>query len=178
MFYVKKIGLICLALLPAIAFSHGPARVKVVKDIEVKASPDKVWSLVKGACSIKDWNKSVTDCSTDGEGAGARRELTLENGEKIKVKFSKFDEERKRILSTLELEQGRIIKGMPIATLGTFLSVTESGSGSKVELKGAFYRSFPGQEPPPDMTDEACKEAVLELYTNGLEGIKQLAEGS
>ena len=165
-----------LIIIPALASSHGPARVKVAKDIEINASPEAVWAIVTDICSIKDWNASITDCSSNGNEVGSKRDLTLDNGEKITEKMSKIDENSKRILSTLELEQGRIIKGMPIATLGTFLTVSENGSGSKVELKGAFYRAFPGQEPPPDMTDDACKEAVLKMYTNGLEGLKQMAE--
>ncbi len=171
-----KYSLIVFALIPALSFGHGPARVKVVQEIEINASADEVWAIVSGLCSIKDWNSSITECSGEGDGKGATRSLTLENGEVIKEKISKYDAESKRILSTLDLEQGRIIKGMPIATLGTFLTVSENGSGSKVELKGAFYRAFPGQQPPPDMTDETCKEAVLKMYNNGLEGIKSVAE--
>ncbi|MCG8377836.1 MAG: SRPBCC family protein, partial [Proteobacteria bacterium] len=69
-----------------------------------------------------------------------------------------------------------VVPGLPIATHGSTMTVTESDSGSRIQWKGAFYRSFPGQQPPPDQTDAACIEAVTKLYKTGLEGIKAAAE--
>ena len=56
------------------------------------------------------------------------------------------------------------------------ITITESNGISKVQWKGAFYRSFPGQQPPPELTDEACIKAVTNLYKTGLENIKKIAE--
>ena len=55
-------------------------------------------------------------------------------------------------------------------------SISENGGKSKVQWKGAFYRSFPGQQPPPELTDEACIKAVTKLYKTGLENLKNIAE--
>ena len=52
----------------------------------------------------------------------------------------------------------------------------KNGGKSKVQWKGAFYRSFPGQQPPPELTDEACIKAVTKLYKTGLENLKNIAE--
>ncbi len=174
--FIKTL-LVSLVMIPALAFAHGPARVKVDKEIEINASPDKVWSIISDYCAIKDWHPDISECSADkGSEPESVREITLANGEKVKEKLFKIDGEKKFMQFALELEKGRIVEGLPVSTLGGRLSVTENGGGSKVEWKGAFYRAFPGQEPPPELSDEACKEAVEKLYTNGLESIKKLAE--
>ena len=176
---MKNLELIILALIiaPALAFAHGPSRQKVVEEIEINASPDKVWSIISDFCSIQDWHPGIKSCTADnGSKIESVRTIELENGEKIKEKLFKLDVGNKRIQYAMQLEKGRVIPGLPIATHGATMSVSESGSGSKVQWKGAFYRSFPGQQPPPDQTDQACIEAVTKLYKTGLEGIKAAAE--
>ena len=172
-----KTLLISFIVLPALALAHGPARVKVVKEIEINASPAKVWEIISDYCSIKDWHPDISECSADnGSEPESIREITLPNGEKVREKLFKIDADKKFMQYALQLEQGRIIEGFPVSTLGAKITVSESDSGSKVEWKGAFYRSFPGPNPPPELSDEACKEAVEKLYISGLENIKKLAE--
>ena len=101
----------------------------------------------------------------------------IKNGEKINEVLFKLDAENKRMQYGMqELGEGRIIKGLPIATHGSIISISENEGKSKVQWKGAFYRSFPGQQPPPELTDKACIEAVTIFYKTGLENLKKLAE--
>ncbi|MCG8325154.1 MAG: SRPBCC family protein [Thiotrichales bacterium] len=168
---------ISLIIFPGLVFAHGPARVKVVKEIEINASPDKVWEIISDYCSIKDWHPDISECTADkGSETESVREITLANGEKIKEKLFKIDAGKKFMQYALQLEKGRIIEGLPVSTHGAKITVSESGGGAKVEWKGAFYRAFPGQNPPPEMSDETCKAAVEKLYVNGLDNIKKLAE--
>ncbi len=171
-----KLSLLSILLIPALASAHGPTPLKFDLEVEVSASPDEVWSMVNKLCSVKDWNESITECSSTGEGLGAFRELTLDNGEVLKEEVTKVQEDRKRILTTLKVEGGRVIKGMPIRSMGTFLSVAESGSGAKVKIRGTAYSSFEGKSPPPDRTDAACKAAVEALHTKTLNGMKKYFE--
>ncbi|NOG60779.1 MAG: SRPBCC family protein [Proteobacteria bacterium] len=154
------------------ASAHGPTPLKFDLEIEVNASPDEVWAVVNNLCSVKDWNESITECSSTGEGLGAFRELTLDNGEVLKEEVTKVQADRKRMLTTLKVEEGRVIKGMPIRSMGSFLSVAESSSGSKVKIRGTAYSSFEGKSPPPDRTDSVCKAAVEALHTKTLNGLK------
>jgi len=167
-----KLSLLSILLIPALAFAHGPARQKTVVEIEVDASPDKVF------CSIADWNPMVTSCTaTQGSEIGSIRTIEFDNGEKITEKLFKLDAGEKKILYAMEqLEKGRIIKDLPIATLSTTITVTDNGGKSTVKMKGAFYRAFPGPTPPEDKTDAACIEAVNKIYKSGLDNIKTLAE--
>ncbi len=171
-----KYSLITLALIPLLSYAHGPTPLKFDLEVEVSASPDEVWVMVNKLCSVKDWNESITECSSTGEGLGAFRDYTLDNGEALKEELTKVQADRKRILTTLRIEEGRVIKGMPIRSMGTFLSVAESGSGSKVNIRGTAYSSFEGKSPPPDRTDTACKAAVEALHSKTLDGMKKYFE--
>ena len=65
---------------------------------------------------------------------------------------------------------------MPVNTHGATITVKDGGGKSIVEWKGAFYRSFPGPNPPPELSDETASKVLSEFYTAGLEKIKALAE--
>ncbi len=172
-----KLLIISLLLIPALSLAHGPSRQKVTESIEINASPDKVWKVINDFCSIQDWHPGIKTCASDnGSEIGAIRTVELENGEKIKEKLFKLDPEKKRIQYAMEPEKGRVIEGFPVATHGATITVSDNGGNSTVEWKGAFYRAFPGQQPPPELSDAACKEAVSKLYTDGLTSIKALAE--
>jgi len=56
--------------------------------------------------------------------------------------------------------------------------VTASGAGqSVVEWRGAFYRAYPNNDPPPDQNDEAAIKAITSLYQGGLQNLKKIVEG-
>ena len=167
-----KLSLLGILLIPVLAYSHGPTPLKFDLEAEVNASPDEVWAMVNKLCLVKDWNESVTECSSTGEGLGAKRELTLDNGEVLNEEVTKVQADRKKMLTTLKVEKGRVIKGMPIMSMGSFISVSESGSGSKVKIRGTAYSSFEGKSPPPDRTDSACKAAVEAFHSKTLDGMK------
>lgn len=177
---MKNLKLILLGLLlaPVLASAHGPSRQKVIEKIEINAAPDKVWAIISDYCSIAEWSPMIKSCTADkGSEIGSIRTIELDNGEKIKEKLYKLDAEKKKMLYAMQqLEKGRLIKGLPIATLSSTITVTDNGGKSSVQLKGAFYRAFSGPQPPADQTDEACTEAVEKLYKSSLEGLKALAE--
>ena len=57
------------------------------------------------------------------------------------------------------------------------ITVKDNGGKSEVEWKGAFYRGFMNNDPPPELTDEAGIKAVTGIYKSGLEALKAKAEG-
>ena len=174
----SQVILISIFLIPSLVLAHGPSRQKVTQEIEVNASAESIWKIVGEFCSIQDWHPGIKSCTSDnGTTVKSVRTIELENGEKINEVLYKHDKDNKRIQYGMqELEEGRVIDGLPIATHGSTITITESNGISKVQWKGAFYRSFPGQQPPPELTDEACIKAVTNLYKTGLENIKKIAE--
>ncbi len=172
-----KLILLCTLLIPSLVMAHGPSRQKVTETVEINASPDKVWGIISDFCSIKDWHPDINSCTSDkGSEVGAIRTIELANGEKINEKLFKLDAEKKRVQYAMQLEKGRVVEGLPIATHGSTMTITDNGGKTTLEWKGAFYRSFPGQQPPPELSDAACIEAVTKLYKDGLAGIKAEAE--
>ena len=56
------------------------------------------------------------------------------------------------------------------------ITVSGEGNQSTVEWRGAFYRGFPNNDPPPDQNDEAAVKAVTAVYQSGLANLKALVE--
>ena len=171
----SKLTLIALMLIPSLVMAHGPSRQKVVQEVEINAPADKVWGIISDYCSIKDWNPAVTACESDkGSEVDATRTITLENGQQMKEKLVKYNTEGTMYQYMLTEPN---IDAMPINTHGATLTV-KAGEGGKtiVEWKGSFYRSFPGPNPPPELSDETATKILTEFYTAGLQNIKKLAE--
>jgi hypothetical protein len=70
------------------------------------------------------------------------------------------------------------VKVLPVTNYSSTLTVTPSADGKSATLEwaGAFYRGFPNNDPPPELSDEAAKTAVSGLYKAGLEALKKKIE--
>lgn len=170
-----KLGLIGLLLIPALASAHGPSRLKVTKDIEINASPDKVWAVIADFCAIQEWHPAVEKCETSGgTEKGTTRVLTLGNGESFTEELLSHDPEG--------MSYGyRITEpnhdAVPVGTYGSTISVSAGDNGGAVlNWKGFFYRAYPNNDPPPELSDEAAMDAVTNIYDTGMARIKELAE--
>lgn len=170
-----KLGLIGLLLIPALASAHGPSRLKVVKEIDINAAPEKVWAVIADFCAIQDWHPAVTKCeSSGGTEEGTTRVLTLENGEAFTEELLNYSGE--------EMSYGYRISepnhdAVPVGTYGSTIDVNEGeNGGTKLVWKGFFYRAYANNDPPPELSDEAAVEAVTGIYESGMAKIKELAE--
>jgi hypothetical protein len=57
--------------------------------------------------------------------------------------------------------------------------VIDNGKGgSTVEWKGAFYRGYMLNDPPPELNDEASVAAVRGVYRAGLDNLKKIADAA
>ncbi len=105
--------------------------------------------------------------------AGAKRTLTLKGGGKIEEALTRYDAASK----TLGYEITNVdVKVLPIANYSSTLSVAGEGGKSTVTWKGAFYRGYINNDPPPELSDEAAVKAVTGVYDAGLAAIKAKAE--
>ena len=65
------------------------------------------------------------------------------------------------------------VKVLPVNNYTSHLTVTADGEGkSKVQWRGAFYRGFPNNDPPPELSDQAAIDAVTGVYKAGLDALK------
>jgi hypothetical protein len=167
-------GILLMALAPALAMAHGPTRQKVNSGLEINAPADKVWAIL-GNFQDMSWHPAFT--ATEGNGGndvGATRTLTLKNGGKVAETLTKRSDEDR----TLSYEINSVdVKDFPVANYSSSITVKGTEEKSIVEWRGAFYRGFMNNDPPPELSDEAAIEAVSNLYQEGLAALKAQLEG-
>ena len=184
---VKMIGLVAalgLGLAPG-AEAHGPTRKKVVETVTINASPAKVWAVM-GNFQDMSWVPGVK--STTGTGGNsidaknddnevAKRVITLDNGGVINEGLYKYDASKHAYSYRIDKVD---VKVLPVNDYSSTISVdtTDGGKTSVVEWRGAFYRGFMNNDPPPELNDEASVAAVRGLYKAGLGGLKKKVEAA
>jgi hypothetical protein len=162
-----------IALLPAAASAHGPTRQKVVTKIEINAPVEKVWAAV-GNFQDMSWHPLFKKTEgTGGNDPGATRTLTLESGAKIEEKLGKRSEEER----SLQYEITKVdVKDVPVSNYSSTIIVSGTPEKSIVEWRGAFYRGYVNNDPPPELSDEAAVAAINKVYQTGLGALKAQME--
>jgi hypothetical protein len=178
-FVIARRGLVLAALsLGALASSatlaHGPTRQEVTETIEINAPAAKVWAVVGNFYDL-GWLPAVAKT----EGAGdlvpekSIRHVTLKNGGEIDESLDKYDAQKFTVAYRIEKVD---VKILPVTNYSSTLTVTFAGNKSTVEWRGAFYRGYPLNDPPPELNDAAAIKAVTELYKSGLAALKAKIE--
>lgn len=71
------------------------------------------------------------------------------------------------------------VKVLPVNNYSSTITVLPAEGGkSTVEWRGAFYRGYPNNDPPPELNDDAAIKAVTALYRKGLDNLKKKFEAS
>ncbi|BBE72217.1 SRPBCC family protein [Oharaeibacter diazotrophicus] len=165
---------VAVAFTPVVASAHGPTRQKVEITTEVAAPADKTWAVVSNFGDMS-WLPVVTKLEATGNDVGAERTITLANGEVIKERIEKFDAGKMMMMYRMEADN---IKALPVTNYSSRLTVKDAGGGkSTITWWGAFYRGYPNNDPPADLSDEAAVKAITDLYNTGLAGMKKKIEG-
>jgi hypothetical protein len=164
-----------VSLLPAVAVAHGPSRQKVTETIQIDAPPAKVWAIIG---NFQDINWLPPVAKTEGSGGNtpdqAKRKLTLKDGGTIDEALTKYDDAGMSMSYRIEQVD---VKVLPVNNYSSTITVTPAEGGkSQVEWKGAFYRGFMNNDPPPELSDEAALKAVSGVYKSGLAAVKAKAE--
>jgi carbon monoxide dehydrogenase subunit G len=152
--------------------AHGPTRQKVTETIAVDAPADKVWSIVRNFDALKNWHPAVAESPADkGNEEGSVRQIKLKSGGALTETLEAYDATRMRY--SYRAKDGG---ALPVTNYTSTITVKPEGSGSVVEWRGAFYRGYPNNDPPPDQNDEAAVAAVTGVYKSGLANLKAIAE--
>lgn len=164
------VPLLLAAALPALA--HGPTRQKVSEKITIEAPADAVWAKVKNFDALKDWHPAVAASPADkGNAEGSVRTLKLKDGGTLIETLEGYDDAKMKY--NYRAKDGG---ALPVTNYTSVLSVVADGGKSVVEWRGAFYRGYPNNDPPPDRNDEAALKAVTGVYRAGLANLKKLME--
>jgi hypothetical protein len=163
------LGVAVLAALTVAVSAHGPTRQKVTEAVEINAPPERVWEVI-GNFQDMSWHPAIA--KTEGKGGNepkATRKLTLTSGGTIDEELLSYDPGKK----TYKYEIKDVdVKVLPVNNYSSILSVKGAGAKSTVEWRGAFYRGFMNNDPPPELNDEAAVKAVTGVYRSGLDGLK------
>lgn len=157
------------------AQAHGPTRQKITETIEINAPPEKVWAVV-GNFQDFGWHPAVV--KTEGKGGNAvdaTRTVTLQGGGTIDEVIAKYEPQNFMLMYRINAVD---VKVLPVTNYSSWITVSplDDGKRSKVEWRGAFYRGYPNNDPPPELNDEAAIKAVTGVYRTGLEGLKKKVE--
>lgn len=179
--------LLSLALLPALAYSHGAPRLKVEESIVINAEPAVVWNAIKNFDSAHTWITPVEATEATGNDKGATRTLTLKGGATVSEELKKFDDEKMSymyeitdISSAGEVDDhGEMheVPAFPVSKYKAWVSVEAADGGAKVTWLAKFFRAYHGShEPPAELGDKAATAAVTGLFTSSLENLKNTLE--
>jgi carbon monoxide dehydrogenase subunit G len=162
-------GLVSLA---GPAAAHGPTRQKVVETIAIDAPADKVWAIIANFDALKSWHPAVDESpASKGNEEGSVRELKLKGGGALTETLESHDAAKMKY--SYRAKDGG---ALPVTNYTSTITVKAEGKGSVVEWRGAFYRGYPNNDPPPDKNDEAAVAAVTGVYKAGLANLKTIAE--
>ncbi len=161
------------ALLAPPALAHGPTRQKVAERIEINAPADAVWARIGNFDALKDWHPAVAESTADkGNEEGSVRLVKLKDGGQIVEALENHNAAQKKY--SYRAKDGG---ALPVTNYTSTVQVTADGSArSTVEWRGAFYRGYPNNDPPPDQNDEAAVKAVTAVYQSGLAALKAQLE--
>jgi carbon monoxide dehydrogenase subunit G len=164
------LALMPLMALPALA--HGPTRQKVSESVTIAAPPAVVWARIGNFDALKDWHPAVAESAADkGNEIGSVRLVKLKDSGQLIESLERYDAGKMRY--SYRAKDGG---ALPVTNYTSTISVTADGEQSVVEWRGAFYRGYPNNDPPPDRNDEAAVKAVTAVYQSGLAELKALVE--
>lgn len=154
------------------ALAHGPTRQKVTETVSIDAPAEKVWGIVKNFDALKDWHPAVEASPADkGNAEGSVRQIKLKGGGALTETLEAYDDAKMRY--SYRAKDGG---ALPVTNYTSTITVKADGAKSQVEWRGAFYRGFPNNDPPPDQNDEAAVKAITGVYQSGLANLKTIAE--
>jgi len=164
-----------VAVCAGAAEAHGPTRQKAAESVEINAPAAKIWSVMG---NFQDMSWLPTVAKTEGTGGNepnvAKRTVTFKAGGALKEELTKYDADEFSYSYYVPYVD---VKVLPVNNYSSTITVTAEGdSKSKVEWRGAFYRGYENNDPPPELNDAAAVKAITDVYRAGLDALKQRVE--
>jgi len=154
------------------ALAHGPTRQKVVEKVTINAPAATVWAKIKNFDALKDWHPAIAESPADkGNSEGSVRQVKLKDGGTLTETLEGYDDAKMKY--NYRAKDGG---ALPVTNYTSTIIVTGDGNTCEVEWRGAFYRAYPNNDPPPDQNDEAAVKAITGVYQSGLANLKKLVE--
>jgi hypothetical protein len=148
------------ALCALLATSISPASAaKLLRSVDVKASPAAAWSAIGSFCAIKDWLPPVGACIEDGKSPPTRTLVTKDG------KAAFVETQTARDDAAFSYSYAFITSPFPVRNYKSTIKVTAKGDGvSTVTWTGSYT--------PDQGKEKAADEALTGVYEAGLAEIK------
>lgn len=157
----------CLVLTGGMAAAHGPSRQKTDQSVILDAAPDEVWAVV-GDFGDMSWFPGVASTEADGDAKGAKRLRKMTDGQEVVEELTKIDPAKRIIAIRFDKDNTAVVAATNYAYT---ITVTDQGGKAALDWKGAFYRAFPLNDPPPDQNDDAAIAAVTAFHQKGVDAL-------
>lgn len=136
--------------------------IEVAKTADVAAPPAKVWETIGDFCGIANWHPAVEKCVPSQKDGKTLRTLSLKGGGTI------VEEQVSRDDKVMSYTYAIVESPLPVSDYTSTLSVSPSGSGSKLDWKGSFKAK--------GAPDTVATDAISGIYESGLKGIAEKAK--
>ena len=178
---MKRWFITLLACMALTAQAHGPSGQKVVKEVIIKAAPEKVWQAIKQFDAIRQWHpdiaKLVLDNRVDKETGNTlpHRAITLTSGLTLLEKLREANDEE------MKLDYKLVDGAESTIAVSNYRSVMQVKAGpgvgeSTVVWTARFYNKANTMEAPAGQDNPAANAAINAFYNAGAAGLKQLLE--
>lgn len=159
------------------AEAHGPVRLKLELEQALNATPDEVWAVI-GKFDDMSWHPAVASTEITGDGSTDQPEkstrilhLKAESGDPtITEVLSKWQPEKRCYAYRIEAVEVTVL---PVTNYASTICVEDKDGKANVVWKGGFYRGFPNNEPPAELSDDAAINAVTGIYQGGLDALAE-----
>ncbi len=165
-------------LLPIMAHAHGPSGQKIIKEVTVKASPEKAWALMKDFGSIGQWHPDVTDVKVEekkDEASGEMMQFRV-----VKLKNGRgFEEKLREVHDDIMKLDYKMVEGdnSTILVYGyrTVLTVKPGSTAgeSLITMTARFYNKSNSLEQLPGLGNKEANAEINALYDAAAEGLKK-----
>jgi carbon monoxide dehydrogenase subunit G len=135
---------------------------RVTETIDIAAAPDATWALVGDFAGLVAWFPAVVDRGVEGRGSGARRYLTMPDGNRLTERQEARDDAGR------SYEYVATAGALPCTEYRSRIAVTPTGGGSRITWTATF-------KPLPDAPVDAVA-FISEVYRVGLASAKALLE--
>ncbi|MBO6938121.1 MAG: SRPBCC family protein [Deltaproteobacteria bacterium] len=133
---------------------------EVSKSGRIEAAAADVWALVSEFNGLPAWLPPVAASETEGEGIGAVRTVTMQDGAKIAERLEAFDADAMTYTYSMT-DMGPL----PMAEYQSTMVVSPDGDGCTITWTGTFE--------PAGAPSEVVAELVGGLYDSGIGSVQE-----
>jgi mxaD protein len=171
-------ALLAICTIPFTAHAaNAPSQQKVIREVVIKANPEKVWALVKDFGAIHQWHPAVAETKLemrqDETGVEAQhRLLTLNGGGTLLEKLIGVTD------SAMKVEY-RIVEGvLPVSGYRAIMQVKAGPNTdeSTVTWTGRFYNKANKVDAPVGEDNATAVKAIEGVYDAGLQNLRKVLE--